>query len=119
MTSHTADDEKRNEMYRANAQRIQSEKNFSDYGEYLESLDMNAVIDKFDEVSLSRITQLTNKSNQFNLTTRRYTLSEIKAVSSDESYIKLYGRLTDRFGDNGIVSVVIGSTENYSLHIDL
>ena len=119
MTSHTADDEKRNEMYRANAQRIQSEKTFSDYGEYLESLDMNAVIDKFDEVSLSRITQLTNKSNQFNLTTRRYTLSEIKAVSSDESYIKLYGRLTDRFGDNGIVSVVIGRTENDSLHIDL
>ena len=119
MTSHTADDEKRNEMYRANAQRIQSEKTFSDYGEYLESLDMNAVIDKFDEVSLSRITQLTNKSNQFNLTTRRYTLSEIKAVSSDESYIKLYGRLTDRFGDNGIVSVVIGRTENDSLHIDV
>ena len=80
---------------------------------------MAAFIDRFDEVSLARITQLTNKSNQFNLTTRRYTQSEMEAVFSDENYIKIYGRLADKFGDNGIVSVVIGRTEGTSLHIDL
>ncbi|MCQ2464892.1 MAG: HAD-IIIC family phosphatase [Oscillospiraceae bacterium] len=119
LTSYTADDVKRNEMYRANLQRARNEKKFSDYGEYLLSLDMEAYIDRFDEVSLARITQLTNKSNQFNLTTRRYTQSEMEAVFTDDKYIKIYGRLADKFGDNGIVSVIIGRIENSSLHIDL
>lgn len=119
LTAYTSDDIKRNEMYRANLQRANTEKKFADYGEYLLSLEMAAFIDRFDEVSLARITQLTNKSNQFNLTTRRYTQSEMEAVFSDENYIKIYGRLADKFGDNGIVSVVIGRTEGTSLHIDL
>lgn len=119
LTSYTADDIKRNDMYKANIQRTSTEKAFSDYGQFLISLEMTAVIDKFDEVSLARITQLTNKSNQFNLTTKRYTQGEMEAVFSDDSYIKIYGRLCDKFGDNGIVSVVIGKTENDSLHIDL
>jgi len=119
LTSYTADDIKRNEMYKANLQRANNEKKFSDYGEYLLSLEMEAYIDKFDEVALARITQLTNKSNQFNLTTRRYTQSEMESVFSDDSYIKIYGRLADKFGDNGIVSVVIGRKDSDALHIDL
>ncbi len=119
LTSYTADDIKRNEMYQANIKRATSEKKFADYGEYLLSLDMNAYIDRFDDVALARITQLTNKSNQFNLTTKRYTQSEMEAVSADDSYIKIYGRLADKFGDNGIVSVVIGRREDSALHIDL
>ena len=56
----------------------------------------------------SRIAQLTNKSNQFNLTTRRLTESEIAAAAENEEYICRCGKLTDKFGDNGIVTVVIG-----------
>lgn len=119
LTSYTADDIKRNEMYRANIQRAGNAKKFADYSEYLLSLEMTAYIDRFDEVSLARITQLTNKSNQFNLTTRRYTQSEMEAVFNDDSCIKIYGRLSDKFGDNGIVSVVIGHKDGAALHIDL
>lgn len=119
LTSYTTDDIKRNEMYKANIQRTRSERSFADYGEYLLSLEMTAVIDKFENVYLNRIVQLTNKSNQFNLTTRRYTQSEIEKISCDDKYIKLYGRLSDKFGDNGIVSVVIGEIKNDGLHIDL
>ncbi len=119
LTSYTADDIKRNEMYRANIQRAGAEKKFSDYGEYLKSLEMEAYIDKFDDVALARITQLTNKSNQFNLTTKRYTLNEMEDVFGDDKYIKIYGRLADKFGDNGIVSVVIGRRDGNELHIDL
>ncbi len=119
LTSYTADDIKRNEMYRANIQRAGAQKKFSDYGEYLKSLEMEAYIDKFDDVALARITQLTNKSNQFNLTTKRYTLNEMEDVFGDDKYIKIYGRLADKFGDNGIVSVVIGRIDGNELHIDL
>jgi FkbH-like protein len=119
LTSYTTDDVKRNEMYKANIERIKNEKTFSDYGEYLLSLDMTAMIDKFDDVSLNRIVQLTNKSNQFNLTTRRYTENEIADVCADDSFIKIYGRLCDKFGDNGIVSVVIGKIKDDGLHLDL
>lgn len=80
---------------------------------------MTAEIEEFKAIDLQRITQLTNKSNQFNLTTKRYTQNEIEKISSDGNYITLCGRLKDKFGDNGIVSVVIGRKENDALHIDL
>ncbi len=57
---------------------------------------------------MSRIAQLTNKSNQFNLTTRRYTQSDIERFAADDTCITRYGKLEDKFGDNGVVSVVIG-----------
>ncbi|MCH5182825.1 MAG: HAD-IIIC family phosphatase [Oscillospiraceae bacterium] len=119
VTVFSADDAKRNEMYRANAERAELALTFGDYTEYLRSLDMRADILPFPEVYLARITQLTNKSNQFNLTTRRYTEEEIRAVSSDGQHICLYGKLWDRFGDNGVVSVVIGRIEGDALHMEL
>ena len=76
-------------------------------------------IDAFSPVYLDRITQLTNKTNQFNLTTRRYTKAEMEAIAADPQYVTLYGRLTDVFGDNGLVSVVIGRREDRTLHVDL
>ena len=71
---------------------------------------------------MARIAQLTNKSNQFNLTTKRYTQSEIEQTAASAEYITLYGKLEDKFGDNGVVSVVIGRIEDgvqKVLHIDL
>jgi FkbH-like protein len=80
---------------------------------------MTAVIDDFEPVYLRRITQLINKSNQFNLTTRRYTENEIENIYNSSDYIRLYGQLEDKFGDNGIVSVVIGRCNGELLNIDL
>ena len=119
ITSLSGDDLKRNEMYAANAKRSAQAKSFSSYKDYLLSLEMNAVISDFEPVYRQRITQLTNKSNQFNLTTKRFTESEIEELSESSGYIRLCGRLADKFGDNGIVSVVIGRCEGDTAHIDL
>jgi len=105
--------------YELNAERLSTAASFSDYGEYLASLNMTAEIDTFQPVYLERIAQLTNKTNQFNLTTRRLTLSEMKQIAEDPLHIGLYGRLIDRFGDNGLVSVVIGRQEHLTVHLDL
>lgn len=119
VTAFSEDDLKRNTMYQENALREQARQSFTDYRAYLESLEMQAVIRDFEPVYLPRITQLTNKSNQFNLTTRRYTESEMREIAENPNYIRLYGQLKDRFGDNGIVSVVLGQHNSAELHIDL
>lgn len=119
VTNLSADDAKRNEMYKANAQRAALEASFSDYGQYLDSLEMTGVIKSFEPVFLDRIAQLTNKSNQFNLTTRRYSRAEIEEVADSDEYIDLYGKLIDKFGDNGVVSVVIGHKNKDVLDMDL
>ncbi len=72
VTELSADDAKRNEMYKANAERAALKESFSDYGQYLDSLEMTAVINGFEPVVLERIAQLSNKSHKFNITTKRY-----------------------------------------------
>lgn len=119
VTSLSEDDRKRNEMYKANVQRQQQEQSFADYGEYLKSLDMTGTIKAFEPMYMARIAQLTNKSNQFNLTTKRYTQSEIEEAAANPDVITLYGKLEDKFGDNGVVSIVIGKIDGATLHIDL
>lgn len=119
VTNFSEDDLKRNEMYLANEQRNRMQKNFSDYGDYLRSLEMKAQIGAFDPAYFSRIVQLTNKSNQFNLTTHRYSQSEIEQIAADPQYLTLCGRLEDKFGDNGVVSIVIGRKEKDVLQIEL
>lgn len=109
----------RNRYYQENHQREETQAQFTSHDAFLRSLEMKAQIDAFAPIYLDRITQLTNKTNQFNFTTRRYTLAEMQAVSTSEKYITLFGKLTDKFGDNGIVSVLIGSIEENALKIDL
>ena len=119
VTSISEDDKKRKKMYKDNAKRAQEAASFTDYHEYLLSLSMKADIKAFEPVYMARISQLTNKSNQFNLTTKRMTQDEIEKVSEDDEYITLYGKLTDKFGDNGVVSVVIGHIIKDALDIEL
>ena len=119
VTSLSADDLKRAEMYRQNAERSDAEASFADYGEYLKFLEMKGEIGPFKPLYMARIAQLTNKSNQFNLTTRRYSQAEIEGIAADSSYITLYGKLIDKFGDNGVVSVIIGKKNANTLDIDL
>ena len=118
-TIMSADDAKRNKMYKENAKRQELQASFANYSDYLISLQMHAQIKAFEPIYMARIAQLTNKSNQFNLTTRRYTQTEIEEVAQDSRYITLYGKLIDKFGDNGVVSVVIGHVDGAECHIDL
>jgi FkbH-like protein len=119
VTNFSSDDLKRNDMYKANVKRAELSTEFADYTEYLLSLDMRGEIKAFSPVYMQRITQLTNKSNQFNLTTKRYTQPEIESAASDGKHITLYGKLSDTFGDNGVVSVVIGETKDKVCNIEL
>jgi FkbH-like protein len=113
------DDLNRSAYYNSNAERSAYQAGFQDYGEFLASLEMSAEIAAFSPVYLERITQLINKTNQFNLTTTRYTGAEVEAISKSPGYITLYGRLADRFGDNGLVSVLIGRVVQETLELDL
>lgn len=118
----SGDDLKRNEMYRENVKRQQFQASFATYEEYLKSLEMKGEINSFVPMYLSRIAQLTNKSNQFNLTTKRYSQKEIEEVAKDQNHITLYGKLGDKFGDNGVVSILIGridGPEQDELHMEL
>ena len=117
VTELSGDDAGRTEMYRQNAARSRAEAAFADYGAYLRSLEMVGEIQPFAPLYFSRIAQLTNKSNQFNLTTRRCTQEEIAAMASDQGYVTLYGKLSDKFGDNGVVSVVAGERQEDRLDV--
>lgn len=119
VTSLSDDDRKRNEMYQANLKREQQQASFADYADYLRSLEMTGVVRPFESVYMGRIAQLTNKSNQFNLTTQRFTQAQIEQMAADEKYITLYGKLADKFGDNGVVSVVIAEKDGDCAHIRL
>jgi len=104
----TSDDLARTRQYGENSKRAELQASASDLPAYLRSLDMELRWANFDEVSLQRITQLINKTNQFNLTTRRYTEEQVRSLIGDPSALTLQLRLTDRLGDNGIIAIVIG-----------
>lgn len=115
----STEDIKRVEYYASNMQRNLIQASYGNYGEFLDSLDMRAEIQPFIPTYMDRIAQLTNKTNQFNLTTRRYTLGELDAIRCDPCCLTLYGRLADKFGDNGLVTVVVGRIEKDELHMEL
>ena len=119
MTNWTSEDMSKIKLYKENVERQNEEKKFTDYNSFLKSLSMEAEISEFSEKYFNRISQLTNKSNQFNLTTKRYNILDIKEIAINKNYITLYGKLVDKFGDNGIVSLVIGKIEECTLHIEL
>lgn len=112
ITTFSKDDLARNEMYQANIQRAKQEASFANYKDYLISLEMKAEILPFSSLYMSRIAQLTNKSNQFNLTTKRCSQADIENIANNENYITLCGKLEDKFGDNGVVSVVFGHIDD-------
>ncbi len=119
VTNLSADDQKRTQMYKQNAQRAALEQSFGNYDDYLKSLGMTGEFGHFDAAHAERITQLINKTNQFNLTTRRYTAAEVENLMDNSDYITLYGRLIDKFGDNGIVTSIIGHVQDDVMDIDL
>jgi FkbH-like protein len=105
--SFSGEDLKRAEYYQDNARRVTLQEQAGDVDAYLASLEMEITFQPFDKTGRSRIAQLINKSNQYNLTTRRYTEADVAAAEEDPACFTLQVRLSDTFGDNGMVSVVI------------
>jgi FkbH-like protein len=105
----TAEDFERAGQYRGNAERENLKGSATDVEGYLRSLNMILTWARFDPVGLPRIVQLINKTNQFNLTTQRLTETEAAAVMTNDQALSLQLRLADRVGDNGMISVVIGT----------
>jgi len=114
----SAEDRKRADFYRDNARRIALQKQAGDVDAYLASLEMVIRFRPFDHVGRARITQLINKSNQFNLTTRRYTEAEIRDIGRDPNYYTLQVSLADIYGDNGMISVVICQRNGEDWYVD-
>jgi FkbH-like protein len=104
----TAEDHERTAQYQANRERAALQDSATDMPSYLRGLEMRMIWRRFDKVGLSRTVQLINKTNQFNLMTRRYTEDQVLAVMNDPAAFGLQIRLVDRFGDNGIIAIVIG-----------
>ena len=102
-----AEDLGRAGFYQDNAKRASLQKQVGGVDAYLASLDMTITFEPFDPTGRARIVQLINKSNQYNLTTRRYTDPEVAEAENDPSVFTLQVRLSDIFGDNGMISVVI------------
>ncbi|HWD57463.1 MAG TPA: HAD-IIIC family phosphatase [Stellaceae bacterium] len=104
----TEEDRARSGQYQSNRERDALKASATDLGSYLRGLEMRLTWRRFDRVGLSRIVQLINKTNQFNLTTRRYSEGDVLAVMADKDAFGVQLRLIDRFGDNGIIAIVIG-----------
>lgn len=107
----TEEDRVRTEQYQGNRRRDQLKASTTDLESYLRSLEMQLIWRRFDQVGLQRTVQLINKTNQFNLTTRRYSEGDVVAVMNDPRAFGLQLRLVDRFGDNGIIAIVIGKMQ--------
>ncbi len=117
--SITDEDTQRTEQYKKEAHRQTLMASAVDMESYLGSLEMVGTVAEFNALDLPRIAQLINKSNQFNLTTRRRTESELETLMSDPLYHGFSMRLADRFGDHGLISVVICRIpEDKTLEID-
>ena len=101
------DDRARTAQYQNNRARALLQQSSTDLDSYLKSLEMQLIWRPFDRVGLARTVQLINKTNQFNLTTRRYTEDDIARLMGDPNVFGLQFRLVDRLGDNGIIGIVI------------
>jgi FkbH-like protein len=116
--SFSKEDRLRAGFYKANALRAAQMERIGDHDDYLRSLAMTLSIAPFDSTGRKRIVQLIAKSNQFNLTTRRYSEAEIAAMQSNPAVFAIEARLQDIFGDNGMISVVICRQTGPSWEID-
>lgn len=112
------EDQLRAGFYKANALRAAQMERIGDHNEYLLSLGMTLSIAPFDSAGRKRISQLISKSNQFNLTTRRYSEAEIAAMQSNADVFAIQARLKDIFGDNGMISAVICRQAGQSWEVD-
>lgn len=104
--SITEEDKNKTAQYKANAERTRAQAAFADFDKFLESLDIRITLSEADEFNIKRIAQMTQKTNQFNLTTRRYTEADIRSFVESGWRIWCIS-VADRFGDNGITGCIL------------
>ena len=105
--SYSQADKDRTKQYQVEAQRVSLQKTFENEADFLKSLDMVSTVSGFTKFNTPRIAQLSQRSNQFNLRTVRYTEADITALAEDPNVIDLSFTLEDKFGDNGLIAVII------------
>ena len=114
----SSEDRERARYYQENARRAELKLSFEDTADYLRSLDMSGGVGPLDTFHLPRIAQLINKSNQFHLTGTRHSESDLLAMNEKPEYVLRYFKLRDRFGDNGLIAVLVLRVDSGILHID-
>jgi FkbH-like protein len=117
-SSISAEDLQRTQFYKADNARQALETSANDLDAFLQSLNMVARVDRVLDATVERTAQLINRSNQFNLTTRRYTNADVIRMKGDSGWITRTVSLRDRFGDNGLISVVLATIDSDALVID-
>ncbi len=114
----TEEDTKRNDMYLGQRKRKELESKVENYNEFLKQMNIQVEVKKADSFSIPRISQLTLKTNQFNLTTKRYQEDEVSKISSSDDKIVECVQVSDKFGDNGITGTYIIEKKNDEWIID-
>ena len=108
----TSEDSKRNQMYVEQRKRKEFESKVSNLDDFLKQLDIKIVMKNVNESTIPRISQLTLKTNQFNLSTKRYQEDEIRKLVRDNKFLVGCAQVEDKFGDNGITGAYIVKKDN-------
>jgi FkbH-like protein len=116
--TYTSQDAQRTIEYQNEALRHAEREKFVDLGDFLRSLEMRMVVRPFLPFNFPRIAQLTQRSNQFNLRTVRYTVQHIASLADSSAHVTLTFEMNDRFGDNGLISVVILEIRGETFFVD-
>lgn len=117
-TSYTQNDTSRTKQYQEEAKRVELSQSITNMDDYLKSLKMKVKIQPFQDIDIERIAQLTQRSNQFNLRTVRYSNSEIIEIQRDSTYVTASVEMQDKFGTYGLISAVIIKTDSEKANID-
>ena len=117
--SLSKEDFARSSYYKTNIKRESEKIKFKNYDNYLSSLKMETVLKEFKRSDTSRITQLINKTNQFNLTVKRLNLEDVIKISKNLNFLTISGNLIDKFGDNGLVTVLVGKIKKQAIDITI
>ena len=113
------EDAERTQLYQTEAKRVTLQKKFTNEDDFLQTLNMTSEVQPFNKFNTPRVAQLTQRSNQFNLRTIRYTESEIENLLNSDNYFNFAFTLKDKFGDNGLICVIIlFKKSNTTLFID-
>lgn len=118
VNSYTDEDEQRTSLYQQEAERSQLQKVYKNEAEFLKKLNMVSEVQPLNEFNIPRSAQLSQRSNQFNLRTIRYTEESMKHISESDDYSSLVLNLKDSYGEYGVISVIILKQEEKDLFIE-
>jgi FkbH-like protein len=116
--SYTEEDEQRTQQYQEEAQRSIVQQQCVNEDDFLLSLNMLSDVKPFNKFSIPRVSQLTQRSNQFNLRTVRYSEEEVTAIANSNEFITIYFTLEDKYGDYGLISLIILKKQADALFVD-